>query len=443
MVDLVDRVRGWVRPPGRHGLAAFVSLSAATQLDAVWSLLTSIALVRTTGAETAGKVFFAQSLASIWFAFWDPRFDDAAQRFIPAHQAAGPGHGTWLFNRLLRLDVAAGVAATALGAAAVTTIGAAGWTAVDVSLILLALLGAGAAAPLGTAWAGYAAIGRLNAVGGLRAAASSGSFACTMTALLLAGPQAFLAASAIAALITSVVMSLAGRRAVAAALGPPPAGPVAAPRGLVRFAVKCSVTTSVVGAVDHGLLVLAGVLGGSSLVAFLKIASAPGRLYFSLVSAAPAQLFPRMAAAAVAGDGARIRRDGLRATILLTLLGGLAAVTGALAIGDALAIVYGEQYRWLASPAAVLLVASCIRGAVGWSKILSPALGRPGVRLGYVTAEGILSLTLLAVIAGTAVDPSAVPHRFAWADLGLAAARAAAWLVLLSALTRNLGRDLR
>src|SRR4051812_11161627 len=76
-----SRLRGsWAPRFGRATRDASL-LSIGTQLEAVLSFLTVIALTRSTSITVAGEVFFAQALAAVIFLVLDPRLDDSLQRF--------------------------------------------------------------------------------------------------------------------------------------------------------------------------------------------------------------------------------------------------------------------------------------------------------------------------------------------------------------------------
>jgi len=143
VAGITRRVGAWVRPPGRRHLTVFAALTGASQTEALLSVLGSVVLVRAEGAETAGRVFFAQAAAALWFTFADPKLDDAIQRFVPQEQAAGRGRGSALFDRLLRLDALAGSAGTAAGMLGTLFAAGAGWLdAGQAWLLLLALAAA-------------------------------------------------------------------------------------------------------------------------------------------------------------------------------------------------------------------------------------------------------------------------------------------------------------
>lgn len=436
MAGITRRVGGWVRPPGRRHLAAFAALTGANQTEALLSVLGSVVLVRAEGAETAGRVFFAQAAAALWFTFADPKLDDVTQRFVPQQAAAGPGRGSALFERLLRFDTLAGLLGTVAAVLGTLFAAGAGWLdAGQAWLLLLALAAAGAAAPLGTIGAGFAVAGELRRLGVLRTAAAVASFAVSVGALLAAGPAAYLAAAALAALVTTGLLAGAARRAVRRAHGPPAAGPVRTPPRMWGFAAKSMAAASAAMLSERGLLVLAGALAGPYLVTYLKIAVAPGRLYQTFVTAASTQLYPRLAAAAVAGDGAAIRRDTLRTSALLTGLGAVTMLAGAAFTAPAIVIVYGPAYAWLADATVILLAGACLHGMVVWAKVLAPALGRPGIRLCHVLAEGALTLAALALACRYAGAPERIPEVYAWGVVAISAARIASWLTVLGRFT--------
>ncbi|MEO3812788.1 hypothetical protein ABGB17_27620 [Sphaerisporangium sp. B11E5] len=432
MTDLYTRIGSWVRPSARRQMRDFAVLGAAGQVEAVLSLAATAVLVRLTGAAGAGEVLLAQSMAAVWALLCDPRLGDAAQRFVPVQEAGDAGGGTWLFRRLLRLDALIGLAGAALGVTLVTVAGQAGAAPPGpASLLVLALLYQGGTASRGTSAAGFAIAGKLELLGRLRLGFAVLSCAATVTALVLGGPVAYLAAMASAAAVTTAVLAVLARRAVGAKLGPAPRGPRRAPAGLARFAVTTSAATCVSLASDNGILTLAGLLGGPSLVTFLKIAAAPGRLFLATVSTVTAQLYPRLASAAVRGDAGAIRRDVLRATVPLTVLGVAAAGLALPLARPALALVYGPAYVTLATATLVLLAAGCVRGAVVWAKVLPLAVGRPAVRLVAVATEGVLLTGALLLALHLTAGPEAAARAYALGALAVAVLFAAGWLALL------------
>jgi len=427
--------RRFVAPIGRH-LPAFASLSAATQGEAVLSFLSVVVLVRTSDTVTAGQVFIAQALAAVWFMVLDPRLDDAAQRYVPLCLPASSGQATALFRRLLRLDGAIGLVAALLGtclAALAYFYAAPGDIRWD--FVTLALVSGGIAAASGTASAGFALVGQLRRLGLIRLGGAVVAFVLTVALTIVAGPIGYLWAVIFGhAGITAVLLVLASR-SVRIAFGPP-ARALPLPRGIVRFALKSSAASSVAVGSDVGILALAGVLGGPALATFIKVASAPGRLFSSLTSPVSAQVYPRIAAAAASGNLAAVRSDIVRVSILLAGLGVAAAAVAYVSLDSALRIAYGDSYKFLGPTALVLFLGACLRGTVVWSKVLPSALGRPGVRLAFVVVESAMLVVCLVAATSLTEGPVDAALGFAWATASLAGVGVITWLVILRVLTR-------
>ncbi|TDC24898.1 hypothetical protein E1265_08390 [Streptomyces sp. 8K308] len=442
------RAAGIPRPwlPYRRHLAAFASLSAAGQVESVLSFVTTAMLVRLAGAAEAGQVFFAQSVATVWFLVWDPRMEDAMQHFVPAARRGGPGRGTRLYHRLLRVDVATGAVATVVGVAAAIAVAASGALPDGQgTFLVLAVLAAGTATPSGSASAGYALADRLSRLGGIRVALALVGCVVTLLALLAAGPAGYLAAGAVSGLATTALLTADACRHVRRACGVPRGGvggggdeegDARLPGGLVPFVMKSSATASVAVAAENGVSLLAGLLGGPTLVTYLKVVAAPGRLLASVINPVSAQLHPRLARARACGRRAAVMRDALRSSAVTSAVGGAGVAVAVPLSGPVLGLVYGPAYTALATPAVVLLAAAALRGTVVWGKVLPSALGRPGVRLAFVTAEGLGLMGLLVVAARSWSGASAVTAAFAWGSLCLVALSTVGWFAALRSLVR-------
>lgn len=431
------RQGGSGRLSGRRQVRTFASLSAATQGEAVLSFLGVVVLVRVAGVQEAGAVFLAQSLASLWFLFSDPRLDDAAQRFAPLHEASAPGWGTWLFLRLYRFDAIVGTVTAAIGAGGALLGYAAGWTGGHQALLLiLAMAANGVTASAGTISVGFALAGQLGRFGLLRLVSAGCSFVVTMAALVTGGTVAFLAATAAAGLVTTAVLLVAARRAVTATLGPPASGPVPMPRGLVPFAVKSSAATSVAFGMESGVLVFAGLLGGPQLVTLLKVAGSPARFFGTLVSPVATQMYPQLTAAAIRHDGAEVRRSAYRASALVAVLGVVTVSIAVPLVGPLLGLVYGSSFAPLGTVALVLVAAAAVRSTAVWSKVLALAVGRPEIRLAFVAAEGLLTLGALVLATRLAAGSEDAALAFAQGSLVVAVLGTATWLLMLRPLTR-------
>ncbi|GAA1308822.1 hypothetical protein Psi02_25300 [Planotetraspora silvatica] len=422
---------GRFSPPGRRHLHTFTSLTAAGLAEAVVSSLGVVALVRLTGTERAGQAIFAQSVAGVWFLLCDPRLENAAQRFVPAEHRA-TGGGSALFLRLVRWDVAGRVATTVLGLAAVPVTWLLGFAGPGLALMLaLAVVARGLTGPNGAPRAAFALTDRLRSFGVLRLACAGLSLALSVAGMLVWGAPGFLAGQAVSALVVAVTQIVLAVRAVRAAMGPPGRpGPV--PPGLLGFTVKASGGTALAEVSDSGILAVAGLLGGSTLVTLLKIASAPGRLYASMIMPVASMLYPRLCRAVADGEvSTRGRRDLRRATLLLAAVGTLTLGVAVLVVDDVLRLVYGSRYGGLAAVAAVLVAAACVKGLVCWSNVLPLALGRPGWRLAYLGAEGLALVGLLLLAGLAARDAAGTSLLFACGTLAVSVCCAGTWLTLL------------
>jgi O-antigen/teichoic acid export membrane protein len=416
-------------------MRTFGSLTVAGQVESALSFATTATLVRLAGSTEAGEVLFAQAMATVWFLLCDPRLEDAQQRFVPAEQLHGPGHGTRLYLRLLGLDIAAGVLATAVGVVVLVTAATAGWISIDQFWLLVpAVLAAGAATPSGSASAGFAIADQLSRLGVIRLFLAVFGCLTTLAALLAAGSVGYLAATVATALVSTVVLTIDACRQVREACGSPAAGPVVMPAGLVPFLVKSSATGSVSMASDSGVSVLAGLLGGPTLVTYLKIAAAPGRLFASFVSSVAAQLYPRLARAGAQKRRAAVMSDSLRSSVLTGSIGAVTVGVAACLLSRLLGLVYGPEYTMLATATLLLLAGAALRGTVVWCKVLPSALGFPGVRLVFLTAEGVCQAGILVGVINIWTDRADMTLAFAWGCLGLLLASTVGWFVVLRVL---------
>lgn len=427
------------RLPWQRHLRTFGSLTAASQIEAALSFATTVILVRLVGSTAAGEVLLTQAMAAVWFLLWDPRFEDAQQRFVPMEQRRGPGHGTRLYCRLLRLDIGAGLLATVLGVAAALGAAALGWIPAErLSLLVPAVLAAGAATPWGSASAGFAISDRLERLGVIRVVLAAFGFLVTLTALMTAGTAGYLVATVITGLVSTVSVTVIAWRQVRQACGPSADGPAPMPAGLVPFLVKSSATQSVSLASDSGVSLMAGLLGGPTLVTYLKIAGAPGRLFGSVVNPVASQLYPRLARAGAHGRRWAVMRDVRRCSALVGAIGLVAGVLAVFLLGLLISLMYGPQYTILSTAAVVMLAGAALRGTAIWSKVLPSALGFPGVRLVFLTAEGVCQLGLLAGVIHFCAGASGRTLAWAWGNLGLMVLSTAGWFIVLRCLTRSM-----
>ncbi|MFC4531695.1 hypothetical protein [Sphaerisporangium dianthi] len=414
-------------------LRTFSSLAAAGLAEAVLSSLSLVVLVRATGAETSGRVIFAQSVASVCFLALDPRLDNTVQRYVPLEERRG-GQGFALYRRLVRWDVGIRAAAAVLCCAGVATMWLLGLAGDELArMLVLAVAGRAALAANGAVRASFSLADRLHELGLLRLGCAVSAFALSAGGLLAGGPLAYLAGQALGAALAGLLVGALGTRALRARLAPAaPAAGGPLPTGLVSFTVKASGGTALAEVSESGILTVAGLLGGSTLVTVLKVASAPGRLYATMVMPVASMLYPRLARAAAAGQERTLaRRDIARASVPLAAAGLLTAAVALPLIGEVLRMVYGREYALVGPVAGVLVAAACVKGLVCWSNVLPLALGRPGWRLAYLAGEGAALLGVLLLARWLSPAPLGTALCFAWGTLAAAVAGAAVWAALL------------
>ncbi|MEV7968952.1 hypothetical protein AB0O34_23620 [Sphaerisporangium sp. NPDC088356] len=434
-----DHTVSRTRPPAGRHLRTFTSLAAAGLVEAVLSSLGLVALVRMTGTEISGQVIFAQSVASVCFLLCDPRLDNTVQRYVPLEERR-TGQGFALFTRLLRWDLTIRVSAIGVCLAVVMTARLLGFVSTDLALMLaLAFVARGSLAANGAVRAAFPLANRLHDLGLLRLGCAILSFLLALAGLLAGGPLGYLIGQALGSVVTATVVGTLGTRRLRAEIGPS-AAKVPIPAGLVAFTVKATTGTALAEVSDSGILTVAGLLGGSTLVTIIKIASAPGRLYSTLVMPVASMLHPRLARAAAAGEERTLaRRDLMRATALLTVAGVLTLLLVLPVIGDALRLVYGREYTGIGAVAALLVAAACVKGMVCWSNVLPLALGRPGWRLAYLAAEGVLLLGALLIADLTSSGALHTALSFAWGTLLVSVLGTGVWMALLQRISAPAG----
>jgi O-antigen/teichoic acid export membrane protein len=411
----------------RGGAREATLLSLSTQLEAVFSFATVIALTRSTSVTRAGQVFFAQALAAVIFLVLDPRLEDALQRYAAIIEHRGhDGAVATLFRRCVQGDILiAGVSGllvlAGLGIARPSDHGP-----FVATYLALAIVNGALQAPIGTAMAGYAISGQLIGLGRVRIGIAIVSSVANVVAIVAGGPSAFLAVNALTTGLGMIVLTYGASRRVRTRFGkaiPIERDDIA---GIVPFTVKSSIATSVQFGSDQVLYAVAGATGGAAFLAQLRVAAAPGRFVLAAASPAAAVLFPRTSVHAARGDRAAVRSLQERATLRILPFAIAIAVVALAGMRIVLPLAYGNAYRSAADAAALFVIAACVRIAVVWSKVLMLAVGRPGLRLAVVALESVALLVATAAFA--AADALT---ELAFAHVAIAIALAAWWLGIL------------
>jgi O-antigen/teichoic acid export membrane protein len=408
----------------RGGAREATLLSFGTQLEAVFSFVTVIALTRSTSVNRAGQLFFAQALAALIFLILDPRLEDALQRYaaIIVHRRRD-GAVVTLFRRCVQIDVLIAGVSGLLVLAGLGLRRPSDHGPYVAAYLALAIVNGMLQAPIGTAMAGYAISGHLVALAKLRIGIAIVSSVANVVAIVTGGPAAFLAVNAVTTGLGMMLITYGASRRVRTRFGdvmPIERGDIA---GIVPFTLKSSLATSVQFGSDQALYAIAGATGGAVFLARLRVAAAPGRFVLAAASPAAAMLFPRTSLHAARGDRAAVRSLQERATLRIFPFAVAIAVVALVAMRTVLPLVYGDAYRSASVAAALFVVAACVRIVVVWSKVLMLAVGRPGLRLAVVALESVALL-----VATTAFAAADALTGLAFAHVAIALALAVWWL---------------
>lgn len=411
-----------LRPSSRE----FLWLSIGNQATALSGLLLMLVLARSVSITEVGRVVFAQAIAGVILTLVDVRFEDAIQRYYPLiARSSTVAVANSFFWRVCRFDVGLGIAVIVMSVGAWLLDALPRYGIWVPTYELLALVTAGVGTVLGSLNGGYAVAGRLSELGRITVATTVLNGAMAIIGLLLADGHGYL----IGQLLGSCCQVLAcwwGIRTQLPRDSRREKRPL--PTGFNRFLAKSSAASSLALGSDAGVLGLAGMLGSPVLVAYLKVAQAPGRVVSSAFSPISVQAFPRIAAMAANGDRAGVRDLTRRITRAALVIAALIVALAIPLMSPVLGFMYGQEFQPVWGAAVLLVLATCIRAAVAWSKVLPLAIGRPGLRLLVLGLESAL-LLMGVVLAATRADESQGALFFGLAAGLVAAMLAAFWLV--------------
>jgi O-antigen/teichoic acid export membrane protein len=412
-------------------LRQFLSLAVSNAGVAGVSFAVLVVLARTLGIEELGQVVFAQVVAQALFAVLDPRLEDALIRYIPvAERRSGGAAATALFRRFVVLDQALGMAFASVAIVVVLSgvVPLGGTT--ESTFLALAIAQMGVRAGQGTASAGYAVTDGLTRFGAVQGGAALITSGAGLVGLLAGDAEGYLIGSAIGAGLVTTVMVVTALRRVRRRYGS--ADRHARPRlpGLFRFTWKSSAASSLAIGVDQVPLTVLGAVAGPQTLAIFRVAIGPARLVAALYSPVASVLYPVFGRAAAEDDLESISsRAGAYSKVGLPL-----AVAGALlgwiVLPPLLPFLFGSAFEDAGSAAVLLLAAALLRGSVAWSKVLVLAIGRPGIRIAVLAAEGAL------MVGGAAVFGEDGATAVAAVFLIVAVLSTVTWLVLLSRVSR-------
>jgi O-antigen/teichoic acid export membrane protein len=261
--------------------------------------------------------------------------------------------------------------------------------------------------------AAFALTGRLHALARVKMIVASGSFLVVVTALLLAGPTAYLLASLAAGIGTVIVMLKLASREVG--LARPVLNRIRdlLPEGWFKFTLQSSLATTLAAGGDNASVTLGGIGGGGEFVVALKISQAPARFVMSIFSPVAAQIYPRAAKRSALGDTRGIRELCVRASRMAVPFAVGVIGLSFLALPFLIPLVYGSSSGSFTAAALLFVIGATLRGVVVWSKVLPLAIGRPRLRLATISVESAIILVAVWSLSSVA------PPREAMLVLGL------------------------
>lgn len=200
---------------------------------------------------------------------------------------------------------------------------------------------------------------------------------------------------------------------------------------LLGFGAKSGIALTISGARNGIIPALLGRLSGPQAVGVFEVATFP--LQAAGVADAPLRLallpeHARLAAESRWGEIAESIRAYARAALAVGIP---AAIAGWFLLPWLIPALYSARYAAAVTPARILTVAAVISLALGWSKNLPGAVGRPGLRVAVLAADATVTLAVLAVTArhgpvgaAFALLAGTVVHAGMWRWLGPRAVRA-------------------
>jgi O-antigen/teichoic acid export membrane protein len=245
-----------------------------------------------------------------------------------------------------------------------------------------------------------------------------------------AGPMAVVSAFAVAAAIGAVSQGVvawrvAHRRWAGQEKGARSVRTWAKP--LVGFGIHTALATSVLAGRGALIPVVFGRLAGTHALGSFSVANLPVSAASVATSGLRMSLFREQAHLSAQGDWSRLRRSVQGHVLIGFAVGVPAAAIGYFLLPWLISTMYTPAFSGSVAPARILLIAAVLYLALGWTKTLPAATGRPGLRTAVAGVDLGVSLLLVwalathgSVGAATAVSISTALLVVAW------------WLVLRS-----------
>jgi O-antigen/teichoic acid export membrane protein len=202
-------------------------------------------------------------------------------------------------------------------------------------------------------------------------------------------------------------------------------------RPLVGFGIHTALATSVLAGRGALIPVVFGRLAGVQALGSFSVANLPVSAASVATGGVRMSLFREQAHMSAQGDWSRLRRS-VRGHVLIGLAVGVpAAGIGYYVMPWLISTMYTPAFSGSVAPARILLIAAVLYLALGWTKTLPAAAGRPGLRTAVAGVDlGVSVLLVWALASHGAVGAAAA------VSISTALLAVAWWFVLRSILDR-------
>lgn len=415
------RRRSWWRRAGQTGLATWGSTALA--------FTATLVAARALGPDGFGEVVLAISTATLVAMLLDLTLEDAiVYHGFQSLQAGQMRRLRALIRRSLVLDLSIGlVVAAVLVSAAVPLADLVSGGDLGADMVRLAALAVLVSTVDGTTGGMLLVAGRPDLRAWVNAAANAVRLGGVLVAVEIGGPEAVVVAYGIAsaagsALLGFLAWRLGWRRWRPS--GTSDDGEPVGSRVLVSFAFHTSLANTLFSGREMLIPIVLGSLAGPAAVGLFRVALLP--VTAVAVAGAPIRmlLLPEQTKLAAS----RRFRDLWRSIRVHTLAGlalGLPfAAVGWFALDALIPLLYSEEFTGAIDASRILLFAAIVHLATSWWKTLPTAVGKPALRTVVAATSLVLTIVLLALLAGRGDEGAALAFTMAAAITG------SAWLVM-------------
>jgi O-antigen/teichoic acid export membrane protein len=411
------RTGAWWRTSARSSVALWLST--------LFAFLANLIAARSLGPSGWGAVVLALAVASLVGLVLDITFEEAVVHYGSRAIAEGRlDRLRSLVKTAFVLDIAIGVVITVVlmaVAGPLATVASGG--DIDATLVRLAGLSVIAATADTSTGAVLLLAGRPDLRAFAMAITNLGRLIAVIVAIELGGSQAvllgFASAIAVGGAIQGYLAWHVGWRKWRSATEE--GGLAFWARVLLPFSLYSSLTTSVATANAQLVPIILGRVAGTTSVGIYNVALLPMTL--AAVVSAPLRLTLFREQAKLAAEGKRdvLRRSVRGYTAIALVLGIPGAALGWLILPWLLRTLYSDEFGGATEAARVLLLAAVAQLAMGWAKTFPAAIGRPEIRAIVSGGELVVTVSLLAWLAGrgpsgaaAAVSATAVVTAVTW-----------------------------